>query len=238
MVVPPQRLVAIHTGLTAECAGTGERAALRAALEVAPEEFLVAWIGRTGRAKRPEDLAPVARRLAGRGRIVALCADIAQHPALGAELGDAGVLLAPDEMTADELLAACDTLLLTSAWESFPLVVLEAMRARRPVVAAAVGGVEEQITEGVTGFLCRPGDVDAIAARLAVLALDPARRAAMGCAARRRFLELFERERMLTAIERLYREALFAVQSRPPGRGEGVRRIGLPPAIRPSRAPR
>lgn len=43
-------------------------------------------------------------------------------------------------------------------WENAPLVVLEAFRMRRPVICSAIGGLEELVTEGVTGLHARPGD--------------------------------------------------------------------------------
>jgi glycosyltransferase involved in cell wall biosynthesis len=203
-----ERLVAVQTGLASHAPGDDDRRVLRAKLGVSPEDFVVAWIGRVGRPKRPEDLVPLARQLADRGRIVALCADLEQRPGLAEGLRDSGVILAAPDCRSDVLLAAADVMLLTSAWEAFPLVVLEAMRAGRPVVATAVGGVGEQVADGVTGLLCPPGDIDGLAHRLAALADDPTRRATMGIEGRRRFDHLFGSEKMMATIDRLYREAL------------------------------
>jgi glycosyltransferase involved in cell wall biosynthesis len=77
----------------------------------------------------------------------------------------------------EALLAGCDVFVLPSLDEGFPLSVLEAMAACRPVVASDVGGVPEAITHDETGLLVPPGNPDALAAALARLLDDaPTRR--------------------------------------------------------------
>lgn len=97
--------------------------------------------------------------------------------------------------------------LLTSHSEGLPNVVLEAMAAGVPVVATAVGGVVELVEDGVTGLLVPPADPPALAAAIATMVEDPARRAAMGLAARER-AEAYSWDRCRTAHERLYRSLL------------------------------
>ena len=75
-------------------------------------------------------------------------------------------------------------LAISSVPESFGRVCVEAMAAGRPVVAYDQGGVSELIDHGRTGFLCPPGDVEAIVGALAALVSDPRRAVAMGAAAR------------------------------------------------------
>ncbi|MEM1344411.1 MAG: glycosyltransferase family 4 protein [Pseudomonadota bacterium] len=73
--------------------------------------------------------------------------------------------------------------------ESFGRTVLEAMVARRPVVAYAHGALPELVTDGETGFLVPYRDVEAAAARLEQLCVDPALRQRLGEAGRRHALE-------------------------------------------------
>ena len=61
---------------------------------------------------------------------------------------------------------------LPSFWEAFGLVLLEAMAARVPIVATAVGGVPEVLEEGRAGALVPPGDAGALAAAIARLLAD------------------------------------------------------------------
>ncbi|WP_437956011.1 glycosyltransferase [Sorangium sp. So ce119] len=78
-----------------------------------------------------------------------------------------------------------------------PNASLEAMAEGLPVVATAVGGMSEQVDDGVTGRLVPPGDAEAFAAALVELAGDPARRARMGAAGWERARERFSLERMV-----------------------------------------
>jgi N-acetyl-alpha-D-glucosaminyl L-malate synthase BshA len=80
-------------------------------------------------------------------------------------------------------LSVADLFLLPSAQESFGLAALEAMACEVPVVASRIGGLPEIIEDGVSGFLCPPGDVEMMAARGIAVLTDPALRAAIGRAA-------------------------------------------------------
>jgi glycosyltransferase involved in cell wall biosynthesis len=75
---------------------------------------------------------------------------------------------------------------LPSSCEGVSTALLEGMAAGRPVVATNVGHISSVIDDGVEGFLCPVGDVDALAARLALLLANPGSAAMMGAAARRR----------------------------------------------------
>jgi glycosyltransferase involved in cell wall biosynthesis len=68
--------------------------------------------------------------------------------------------------------------------EPFGQVVVEGMAAGLAVVAANAGGPAEIVTHGRDGLLVTPGDVDALAGALAVLAADPVLRGRLGSAAR------------------------------------------------------
>ncbi len=73
---------------------------------------------------------------------------------------------------------------LSSRQETSPAVLMEAMAARRPVVATAVGGVAEIVADGVSGYVTPPGDAALLAERVQRLLADPQRAAAMGIAGR------------------------------------------------------
>lgn len=107
-----------------------------------------------------------------------------------------------------ERLAEAQVFLLISNWEGFPRSILEAMRAGLPVVASDVGGVREAVVDGETGFLVPRSDVGALRDRLLRLIRDPALRARMGAAGRRRYERYFTFERMLEKTLRVYEEVL------------------------------
>jgi len=63
----------------------------------------------------------------------------------------------------EELLSLADVFIIPSANESFGLAALEAMACQVPVISSDVGGLPEVNTDGVTGFVCKVGDVDTMA---------------------------------------------------------------------------
>ena len=102
---------------------------------------------------------------------------------------------------------AFDVFSLTSAYEGFGLVLLEAMAASRPVVATAVSAIPEIVQDGDTGVLCPPNDTQAIAA--AFLRLEDANLCAvLGGNGRRRVREHFTLDRVTDATMAVYRECL------------------------------
>jgi glycosyltransferase involved in cell wall biosynthesis len=92
----------------------------------------------------------------------------------------------------------------TVADEPFGLVPLEAMSTERPIVASRCGGIAETVVDGVTGYTTDPGDVEALAARVAGLLRDPRSAAAMGSAGRRHVRERFDLRRYADALEAHY----------------------------------
>lgn len=83
---------------------------------------------------------------------------------------------------AARLLAAADVAVLPSRWEARSPLAQEALRMGVPLVATAVGGVPELV--GAAGVLVPYGDVGALAAGVAGLLADPARRGELAVAGR------------------------------------------------------
>ena len=84
-----------------------------------------------------------------------------------------------------DLLAQSDMLVLPSFAEGLPVVYMEALASRIPVVASRVAGVQELVEDGVTGYTIPPGDVDSLTDRILRLMDDPATARAMGEAGRK-----------------------------------------------------
>ncbi len=105
----------------------------------------------------------------------------------------------------EDYLQAADLGLFTSDSESFCLSILEAMWFGCPSVATRVGGIPEVVEEGVSGLLVTPGHADELARAVESLLSDPARRLAMGEAARRRARARFSAEVIVPRYEAIYR---------------------------------
>jgi glycogen synthase len=93
--------------------------------------------------------------------------------------------------------------------DACPTVVLEAMAAGRPVIAAASGGIVDLVVDGETGLLVPPGDVSSLASAITSLLSDPDTAQAFGVAGRNRARE-FTVGAVVKRIERMYASAIDA----------------------------
>ena len=75
----------------------------------------------------------------------------------------------------DNILCFSDLFLLPSEKESFGLAALEAMAHGVPVVCSDIGGLPEVIENGISGFLCPVGDINAMAEKVNYLLGDKER---------------------------------------------------------------
>ncbi len=103
-----------------------------------------------------------------------------------ASVSNLPVAFAGQVESAADWLRAADIVAIPSRAEGQGIVALEAMAARRPVVASKVGGLPESVLQEETGLLTPPESVAALAKALALLLAAPERRRAMGEAGRRR----------------------------------------------------
>ena len=106
-----------------------------------------------------------------------------------------------------ELLRASDALVLPSLWECGGAVVLEAMACKLPVIATAWGGPLDYL-DARCGVLVEPRSrehvIQGFSDAMTALSTDPAKRVAMGEAARRRVEEGFDWERKVDQVIALY----------------------------------
>lgn len=100
--------------------------------------------------------------------------------------------------------AGHDIFAMTSIYEAFGLIFLEAGYYELPVVATDVEGIPEVVEQGVTGLLSAPNDVERFAANLIRLIENPEERVAMGRAGRTRVTTRFNSERMCREYLDLY----------------------------------
>ena len=105
-------------------------------------------------------------------------------------------------------LAEAQAFLLISNWEGFPRSILEAMRAGLPVVASAVGGIEESVHDGECGFVVQRGDTAGLRSRIEQLLLDAELRQRMGANGRSRYERDFTLARTVEETLAVYRSVL------------------------------
>jgi len=113
-----------------------------------------------------------------------------------------------DDETLREEYRACDVFVAPSRFESFGLILLEAMMFAKPVVATDIGGMREIVDDGVSGLLVPPDDADALTHALRALIGSPERRASLGDGGRRAYAERFTLDKMAEGAEEFYRAIL------------------------------
>lgn len=180
----------------------------------------VLFVGVVIEEKGVVDLVTAARRLWDSGCAFALDLVGACEPSMAARLRE----IAGSHATRIELhgvlageakwarYAASDVMAFPTFFrsETFGLVCVEAMMFGLPVVATSWSGVRDVVDDGVTGHLVPVHGVDALASRIQALVDSPSRRAELGAAGRRKFLERYRVER--------YRKDLRSIFLRVAGR--------------------
>src|SRR5439155_1820363 len=92
-----------------------------------------------------------------------------------------------------------------SLFDSLPNAIIEGMSLGKPAVVTAVGGIPEIVTDGETGLVVPPGDVDGLEAALTHLVRSPMFAARLGEAARRRHQQRLRPEHLTSSMEHLFR---------------------------------
>jgi glycosyltransferase involved in cell wall biosynthesis len=208
----PRRIEVIYNGVEL---GGRARSGLRAELGIPDGAPLVGEIGRLCDVKGQKELIQALADVPT-ARVVLVGADVEQNGDFRQELErtaerlgvrDRVVFTGPRE-DARDVLAEVDVVALPSWTEGLPLVVLEAMAQRRPVVATPVGGTPEVVVDGETGVLVPPRDPGALAAALRRLLDDADLRRRMGDAGYERVREHFSEETMARRVLAVYDKVL------------------------------
>jgi sugar transferase (PEP-CTERM/EpsH1 system associated) len=207
---PLGRIATIRNGVDLTRFGRTSRTDARAALGLASDGLVIGTMGRLVPVKDHASLIKATRRLRDEG--LSLTVLIAGEGPLRGELEAATVSSGLNDTIKflghradpDVVVAALDVYVLSSVSEGLPNTLLEAMATGVPAVVTRVGGVDEVVEDGTTGFLVPPSDPVALAQALAVLLRDEASRRKMGSDARARAESEFALAGMLRRYERLY----------------------------------
>jgi glycosyltransferase involved in cell wall biosynthesis len=213
-----ERVSTVHHGvdLSRFTPNERERMMTRQELRLAPEHLVLGIIGRLQISKGYLEFLEMARRLR-------LELPQARYLLIGeasrGEGGEAQMILDkirewqiaeivhPLGFRRDipRLLEAMDIFVFPSYAEAFGLVLIEAMAMAKPVVASNCDGVLDIVRDGETGLLVPPRDAEALSAAVLALAKNPQQRLEMSRRAREHVLKFFSLERMLEALESIYK---------------------------------
>jgi len=204
-LIAPSRVHVINCGFDVEAF---DALPTRELLQRRPGEILIGNAGRLTHQKGQKLLIDIAVRLkqqpipfriliAGIGELEAELKDYAREQAVDDVVEFLGFV--SDMKSFHQHL---DIFALTSLWEGFCYVQVEAMVLRRPVVAWNVSSIPEVVTDGETGYLCTVSKVDDFADRLLALMQDEALRKRMGDKGRARVIEHFEMRKTFADLEK------------------------------------
>lgn len=188
---------------------------LRRELGLPRESLIVLTVGRIGFPKNYKMLVRVVERLhrSGSEAVFAIVGTGPEEAAIRQQVHDAGldgkVRFLGFRGDVPSLLAAADLFCFTSDSEGFPNAVLEAMLAGLPVVCTDFPSAREMIFDPKAGILVPRDDDEGMAREIDALLKEPARREAVGLAARRHVQEHFSWERMTGRMTAIY-EGLVA----------------------------
>ena len=147
---------------------------------------VVMYVGRLSREKGLDLLRPLTHELAARGvahRLVVV-GDGPMADELKRACPDAVFLGQIPHDAVATAMASADMLLFPSTTDTFGNVVLEAQASGLPTLVTDIGGPQEHVAHGRTGFICRAGTASEFAVRIETLVNRPGLRAEMGAAAR------------------------------------------------------
>jgi glycosyltransferase involved in cell wall biosynthesis len=184
------------------------RTRIRAALGIPENAWVVGTVGRLAPEKNQGMLIDALAPMLDPKRHLIIVGDGPERAALEAR---AAATLRPEFVhftgardDVEAVMAAFDVFALTSHSEGLPLVLLEAMAMRLPVLSTAVGGVPDLVEHDTTGFLVEPGDLGALTKQLIWLATRPSSARAVAAVARSAVVERHSTEHMAKDYENLY----------------------------------
>lgn len=215
--VSPSLFTVIPNGVPVQ---KGSSANVRAEFGIAPGELVILAVGVLEVHKGHRFLLEALANLASAGEIppwkliIAGGAGGSELEPMSRFIADAGIQdrveFAFNRNDVVDLLELADVFVMPSLWEGLPLAVLEAMVARKPIIASRIAGIPEAVVHDTEGLLVPPGEVPPLAAALRSLLTDAHRRAELGAAARARAERDFTIGVMTDRYESLYAPAFAA----------------------------
>jgi glycosyltransferase involved in cell wall biosynthesis len=210
--VPEDRLAMIYSGIGDPDPPPVDSRALRASFGFEEEAPLILFAGRLAEQKRVIDLLKALDLL--RHIQPDVCAVIAGDGPLRSRLEESAqayhlngrVRFVGHRDDIPQLVAGADLVVLPSAYEGLPNVVLEAMHFRKPVVASRAPGTTEVISDGETGLLVPVGNVPLLARAMRDILRDRAFAHRLGEAGRARVEAEFRADQMIARFAELYED--------------------------------
>jgi len=207
--IPPKKISVILNGLVDHQSDQQQQHDNRRELELLPDSVAIVFVGRIEAVKNPLAFVEFARLVHDRqsNTRFLVAGDGPLLEAMRRRVVELNLLPSfrflgfVDDL--ESLLAVSDLLVLTSRSEGTPMIVLEAMRAGKPVIAPAIGGLPE-LLGSQHGLMAPAGDYRQLAALAIMLMRDKQHMLQIGQQLRDRFVEHFTAARMINQLKDVY----------------------------------
>lgn len=215
-ILSQSRIVTIYNGIKTERYNSpGERETILKSLGLPPDEQVVGTVARLASQKGIIFFLRAASMLVRDYKVnFVIVGGGPLRQQLKLEAASMGlnqrVVFTGERRDVPSILHAFNVFVLPSLTEGFPLAILEAMAAARPVVATRVGGIPEIVQDNNTGLLVEPSDSTGLALAIATLLADRQKAVAMGQAGQARVNEKFTSTNMVFRVEEEYKKVLSA----------------------------
>jgi|GEM_PF-1294977 len=209
MGIHPSRVSVLYNAVP-DRKQTGLARDIRKSLNIQPHDFVLIFVGRIIPLKGLMDLVSAFETVSVRipESVLLIVGEGPQWPRIQSGIaakGLAGKIRFVGRVDDPHpYLEASDVLVCPSHTEGFGMVVAEAFRAARPVVATRVDGLLELVVDGETGLSCPAGNPDALAARIMTLHDDPDLAHRLATAGRNAFVARFEMTRYIALLKAHY----------------------------------
>lgn len=225
-IAPPEKIFTVPLGFNLDKFSVDtdkKRVIFRNKYGFEPDELIVGIIGRIVPIKNHEMFLEVAARLINaygkKGVRFAIIGDGEVRPQIEKKAQDLGLsysyfITHPKEKTdvvvtsweteIDQALAGLDIVLLTSQNEGTPVSLIEAQSARKPVVSTNVGGVEDVVIHGETGFITNLDEVEQFTGYVNSLIENPDLCQRMGNAGYENVIKRYSKQRLVADMRKLY----------------------------------
>jgi len=169
------------------------------------------YVGYVGRVSQEKGVPLLVDAISKSGNVpLKIAGDYTSMPTLPAVVPTNVTFLGQISMDSlNDFYANARIIVVPSIWyETFGMVVIEAMLHKRPVIGARVGAIQDTIQDGVTGFLFEPGNSDDLASKIRYLWEHPDLCHQMGQAGREKALREYSPEKYYERLMAVYKKAI------------------------------
>lgn len=217
--IPADKVILIHTTINPEkfMPTTGKSQAILQEFHISADRQVVGFIGRFHPQKDPKTFVLAAKKVLDENRnalfmMVGYGALEKELKQLAAELGiEKGIIFPGLRRDLANLYNTFDIFVNSSIYEGLPLVIMQALLMKKPVIATDVDGNSEIIQNYQSGILVPPGDPTALAKAITALLADASLREKLGQNGRTVMLTKFSLTNIVQQIVNLY-ESLYQLK--------------------------